>query len=136
MRHGGLVSLLGQFQRHQVGVKERHVGDVRAGVVKAGQGVLVEQKAECGLVVLVGDVGIKAEAFIVGAHHVQHKVGVVAQYLGEQIKRFAFGIRACRGALATVVALYPGHDIGHRLAVPIAYRGAVKNQHAAVADHQ
>ena len=100
MRHGGLVSLLGELQRHQVGIKERHVSNVRAGVVKAGQGVLVEQKAECGFIVFVSDVGIKTEALIVGAHHMQHKVGVIAQYLREQTKRFALGVRACRIAIA------------------------------------
>ena len=107
-----------------------------AGIVKAGQRVLVEQEAQRGLVVFIRDVGIKAEALIVGAHHVQHKVGVVAQHFGEEIKRFALGIGTRRGAVATVVAQYPGHHVGHRLAVPVAHRGAVKNEHVAVANHQ
>ena len=75
---------------------------MRTGVVKTGQGVLVEQKAQCGLVVLIGDIGIKAEALIIGAHHVKHEISVIAQYSGEQIKRLALSIRARCGAVATV----------------------------------
>ena len=99
--HRGFISFLGELERHQVGIKERHIGNVRAGVIEAGQGLLIEQEAQRGGVVFVGNVGVKPKAFVVGAHHVQHKVSVVAQYLGEQIKGFALGVGAARGTVAT-----------------------------------
>ena len=109
---------------------------MRARIIKAGQGLLIEQKPQRGFIVLVANVGVKTKAFVVGAHHVQHEVGIITQHFRKQIKSLALCIRTRCLTISTMVPLNPSHDIGHGLAIPFTHGSAVENQQATVANHQ
>jgi hypothetical protein len=78
---GRLAPILGQLERHQVGVEESHVGDVRSRVVEARQRLRMEQVVERGPVALVRHVGPVAEALVIATHQPEHEIRVVARPL-------------------------------------------------------
>ena len=107
-----------------------------ARVVEARQCLIVEEKIQGRGIACVGHVGVKPEAFVVAPHQVQHEVRVIAQAHGKLFQRLLLGFGARGLVISRFEPLYPGHDLGHGLAIPLWHRRAIEDHEIGVAYHQ
>ena len=105
--HGahGFQGILGrQLERHQVAVEERHIGDVGAESLKPGRCSCAKQGSTPSPSLLATSTP-KRETLVVGAHHMQHELGIVDSGPGKASNALALGIRARRPGQPALVAL-------------------------------